>query len=182
MADTGKDENGGRTYWIPTLTSQLGYNYRSNGTVWHKGIWRCPAVHSEGALGEQFLSYGYNAFGLGTNIDALGLGGRFSTEHKPFVKESDIVNPSEMMAIGDGYDGNGSQIFSGHGLLWRRHDSYWGTETPIVDVRHQGKANVVFCDGHVESPTLEYLFTGTNDANLGRWNRDHQPHRGLLQP
>jgi prepilin-type processing-associated H-X9-DG protein len=48
--------------------------------------------------------------------------------------------------------------------------------------RHQGKANVVFCDGHVESPTLPFLFADTSDAALSRWNRDHQPHREKLSP
>jgi prepilin-type processing-associated H-X9-DG protein len=47
---------------------------------------------------------------------------------------------------------------------------------------HQGKANVVFCDGHVESPTLQFLFADTSDAALSRWNRDHQPHREKLSP
>jgi prepilin-type processing-associated H-X9-DG protein len=48
--------------------------------------------------------------------------------------------------------------------------------------RHQGKANVVFCDGHVESPKLQFLFEDTSDNALSRWNRDHQPHRELLKP
>jgi prepilin-type processing-associated H-X9-DG protein len=48
--------------------------------------------------------------------------------------------------------------------------------------RHQGKANVVFCDGHVESPTLPFLFADTSDAALSRWNRDHLPHREKLSP
>jgi prepilin-type processing-associated H-X9-DG protein len=45
-----------------------------------------------------------------------------------------------------------------------------------------GKANVVFCDGHVESPTLKFLFEDTSDAALVRWNRDHLPHREKLSP
>jgi prepilin-type processing-associated H-X9-DG protein len=48
--------------------------------------------------------------------------------------------------------------------------------------RHQDKANVVFCDGHVESPTLQFLFEDTSDAALARWNRDHLPHREKLSP
>jgi prepilin-type processing-associated H-X9-DG protein len=48
--------------------------------------------------------------------------------------------------------------------------------------RHQGKANVMFCDGHVESPTLQFLFEDTSDAALVRWNRDHLPHREKLSP
>ena len=43
-----------------------------------------------------------------------------------------------------------------------------------------GKANVVFCDGHVESPTLKFLFEDTSDAALVRWNLDHLPHREKL--
>jgi prepilin-type processing-associated H-X9-DG protein len=53
----------------------------------------------------------------------------------------------------------------------------WG-----ASVRHQGKLNVVFCDSHVESPTLKFLFADTSDAALSRWNRDHQPHRERLAP
>ena len=52
----------------------------------------------------------------------------------------------------------------------------------IPHLRHQNKANVVFCDGHVESPTLNFLFADTSDAALSRWNRDHQPHRERLVP
>ena len=43
-------------------------------------------------------------------------------------------------------------------------------------------ANVVFCDGHVESPTLQFLFEDTSDAALVRWNRGHLPHREKLSP
>ncbi|MGZ5543163.1 MAG: H-X9-DG-CTERM domain-containing protein, partial [Limisphaerales bacterium] len=49
-----------------------------------------------------------------------------------------------------------------------------------VSKRHLGKLNVLFCDGHTESPTLNALFVDTNDTALIRWNRDHQPHRDQL--
>jgi len=45
---------------------------------------------------------------------------------------------------------------------------------------YAGKANVVFCDGHVESPTLKFLFADTSDAALARWNRGHLPRREKL--
>ena len=48
--------------------------------------------------------------------------------------------------------------------------------------RHFGKANVVFADGHVAAPTLNFLFTESSDNALASWNRDHQPHRELLTP
>ena len=59
-------------------------------------------------------------------------------------------------------------------LLWFRNAANF--------TRHQAKANVVFCDGHVESPTLKFLFEDTSDAALVRWNRDHLPHREKLSP
>jgi prepilin-type processing-associated H-X9-DG protein len=48
--------------------------------------------------------------------------------------------------------------------------------------RHNGRANISFCDGHVESPALEYLFEETSDAALSRWNREYLPHREKLPP
>jgi prepilin-type processing-associated H-X9-DG protein len=38
-----------------------------------------------------------------------------------------------------------------------------------------GEANIIFCDGHVESPPLPFLVTDTSTAALSRWNRDHHP-------
>jgi prepilin-type processing-associated H-X9-DG protein len=60
------------------------------------------------------------------------------------------------------------------------NDFYGSTKRSYA--RHQGKANVVFCDGHVESPTLQFVFADTSDAALSRWNRDHLPHREKLSP
>ena len=80
-------------------------------------------------------------------------------------------NPSDMIAIGDSFNSSSSlQRFS-----------FIATEAPALS-RHQGKANVAFCDGHVESPTLKFLFEDTSDAALVRWNRDHLPHRESLAP
>jgi prepilin-type processing-associated H-X9-DG protein len=39
-----------------------------------------------------------------------------------------------------------------------------------------------FCDGHVEAPTLEFLFEEINNTASSRWNRDHLPHREKLFP
>jgi hypothetical protein len=46
---------------------------------------------------------------------------------------------------------------------------------------------VVLCDGHVESPTLKFLFEDTSDAALARWKSlqtatNHLPHREKLSP
>jgi prepilin-type processing-associated H-X9-DG protein len=88
-----------------------------------------------------------------------------------------------MMAIGDGFYGGNGIIGDGSYSLHRTYGvtDYFGS-TKRSYARHQGKANVVFCDGHVESPTLQFLFEDTSDGALSRWNRDHLPHREKLSP
>ena len=177
--------------WSQALAHQLGDAPKSGTNFWVSGVWLCSGVQSMGILGSGYASYGYNAFGIGINLESSGLGGTYGFAHakpgmasvvKPPANAADIINPSAMMAIGDGFHGNGSQIFSGQGLLWR-HDSYTGFfGTATAYKRHQGKANVVFCDGHVESPALKFLFEDTSDAALVRWNRDYLPHRDRLSP
>jgi prepilin-type N-terminal cleavage/methylation domain-containing protein/prepilin-type processing-associated H-X9-DG protein len=167
-----------------------------------KNLWSCPSASRPATLPTNiwYSSYGYDAYGVCTNesLDSLGLGGhdgpgsfvingivRRKVDGPP-VKESELASPSEMMAIGDGFTGDlatGIYINDGSWYLWRS-DTLGDVESiqQAIDgkkrsfVRHQGKANVVFCDDHVESPTLQSLFTDTNDAALVRWNRDHQPH------
>jgi len=85
------------------------------------------------------------------------------------IAESEVVTPSDMMAIGDCFEGN---------ALLRRESIEFFEGCGNALARHQRKANVVFCDGHVESPTLKVLFEDTGDTALARWNRDNQPHRG----
>ena len=97
-----------------------------------------------------------------------------------------------MMEIGDGLCGSGfPQLGIIDGSRWFQRPSvvaktieigaqYIPESTARSKARHEGKANVVFCDGHVESPTLKLLFESTSDAALSSWNRDDLPHRDRL--
>jgi len=155
-------------------------------------VWKCPAASKPSGWPTDsgpFFSYGYNVQGMSarTGTKSLGLGGQYvwSASHYPAppVAESAVVSPSEMMAIGDGFKGGNGIIEDGDNWLWRTYGltDYLGS-TKRAYARHQGKANVVFCDGHVESPTLKFLFEDTSDAALVRWNRDHLPHREKIAP
>ena len=155
------------------------------------GIWHCPAAYAPKGY-DGYSDYGYNAYGISTRTDTnpLGLGGHHlwlvrSAEQNPAppISESEVVSPSDMMAIGDGFLGGHAGIQDSWYILWRTDGvvgEMGGTERS--NARHQGKANVVFCDGHVESPTLKFLFEDTSDEALRRWNRDHLPHREKLSP
>ncbi|HTB84363.1 MAG TPA: H-X9-DG-CTERM domain-containing protein [Candidatus Sulfotelmatobacter sp.] len=159
------------------------------------GVWKCPSAFTpdnmptNGQMTASFLSYGYNWYGMSDNQDtnSLGLGGQFiwNAGHPPAppVHESAVIAPSDMMAIADGLYGHNNDIGDGSLWFWRTHYSNFlpGNAQRVI-ARHQGRANVVFCDGHVESPTLQFLFADTSDAALVRWNRDHLPHREKLSP
>ena len=103
----------------------------------------------------------------------LGLGGDLTDYSNTIypVSESEVLNPSEMMAIGEVF--NSSPKFGRDVKV---------LNTTNASSRHQDRANVVFCDGHVESPMLKFLFADTSDEALARWNRDHLPHREKLVP
>jgi prepilin-type processing-associated H-X9-DG protein len=143
------------------------------------GVWHCPAEIYPS------LSYGYNAFGMALSYtNNLGLSGYYSVDSSNIIhvlgpiKETEVTAPSDMMAIGETF----------------RHDEFTFYRAPLSYINqakktdaypavfHQSMANVVFCDGHVESPTLQFLFADTSAAALSRWNRDHQPHREKLSP
>ncbi|MBM3837576.1 MAG: hypothetical protein FJ398_06370 [Verrucomicrobia bacterium] len=46
--------------------------------------------------------------------------------------------------------------------------------------RHQGRLNMAFCDGHVESLRVEDAYFGKRDRDLRMWNTDNEPHREFL--
>jgi len=144
------------------------------------GVWLCPSAK----ISRFHTSYGYNTFGVAPightgsasktlqNIP-LGFEGFYNGRFPLIpVKESEVASPSDMMAVGDSVNG---------GLDFMRQDLKY-LEQRGASARHQGKLNVVFCDGHVKSPTLQFLFIDTSDAALSAWNRDHQPHRERLTP
>jgi prepilin-type processing-associated H-X9-DG protein/prepilin-type N-terminal cleavage/methylation domain-containing protein len=195
--------------WLVTVQNELGaMNYPTNiPRWWHQGVWQCPSAFHPATLPREqefneyanFNSYGYNSSGISFQIDTnrLGLGGHYPyfqtlsnlfSASAPPVSESEVSSPSEMMEIGDGFVSGNGIIRDGSLILSRgvsandliEGESFGNTKQSYA--RHQGKANVVFCDGHVESPTLQFLFADTSDEALSRWNRDHQPHRDKLLP
>ena len=151
----GNSENPG--FWFTQI---------ENGGIGHsnldllKGVWHCPTSPFA-------FSYGYNAYGvvrMWNQTNGLGL----ELSDSAPIQESAVVAPSDMMALGDSLDGQPN--------LTRLALKYLGPAARIT-ARHQGRVNVLFCDGHVESPIPAFVFDDSSDAALDRWNRDHQPHR-----
>jgi prepilin-type processing-associated H-X9-DG protein len=172
-------------FWIGQLEQDGLGNPRLPTNFYYTGVWSCPSARWSSdvlnglptADGWSYYAYNTDIFGTGMRPknaeQQFGLQGHYDPATRIYrpIKESEVTAPSDMICLGDGFDPNG--------ILMRR---------PVADMeqygnistRHQGKANVVLCDGHVETPTLHFLFEDTNDAALARWNRDHQPHRENL--
>jgi prepilin-type N-terminal cleavage/methylation domain-containing protein/prepilin-type processing-associated H-X9-DG protein len=166
--------------WVAQLEREgLGFS-KPETNYWQKGVWFCPSARwSATTLAGGFAPayYGYNRYGIlfpGNITNEFGLEGHFNSGLHAFtpITESEVAVPSDMIAIGDCY--NASVEFTRRKLA--EAENYGNILT-----RHQGKANVVFCDGHVESPRLISLFEDTSVAPLMRWNRDYLPHRDRLQ-
>lgn len=165
--------------WAAQLEREVLDISRPATNYYQQGVWSCPSAqwsrYTLDHVGAP-VSYGYNRYGIvwpGNSTDAFGLQGHYESAAqlwKP-ITESEVAVPSDMMAIGDGV--NGSVEFPREELA--KAEKYGNFLT-----RHQGKANVVFCDGHVQSPGLSFLFEDTGAAALARWNRDHLPHRDRL--
>jgi len=176
--------------------------YRPNG-VQPRGVYSCPAYNRVGgvyinALDDSSGAYGYNASG-GNAIQITG--GRV---YKTFplgseangrpVSEREVVAPSQMIAIGDSQmEDIGSDSVPGDPVLnvingMDRAPLYSGVALvelgPLNDInlkamaiRHGGRWNMVFCDGHVERGSARTFFDFNNDEVLKRWNRDNKAHR-----
>ena len=107
--------------------------------------------------------------------------------NQPPTPESHIKAPSDMIAIGDNFQGTAAGRLNTtfatieRDLPFPANPGQPDIFTPRVRKRHQGQANVLFCDGHVEGLKLERLFFDRSDSALRRWNKDNEPHRERLQ-
>ncbi len=124
--------------------------------------------------------YGYNDSGTlaaplsceyGPGMSQLGdhrrssLGLAYLGSQHTRVHELQVCRPSEMAAIGDAY-------INLIPYRWVPDFFYW---EGMLEA-HNGGANIVFCDGHVEYAKVSD-WCKPDDSVRRRWNNDNQPHR-----
>ena len=151
----------------------------------NRDVFYCPAekaifkwTNSPVNIYTNGFSYGYNEAGGGVlegRPRSLGLGwGQNLTDHFLPLRDSEVKNPSDMIALGD----TASDFYWDIGLspqfsfprIWPggRHPGGAGTTN--------GGANITFCDGHVEFLKQKVL-VDENETMRRRWNNDHEPHK-----
>ena len=134
---------------------------------------RCPQLvsNADGKLGNG--QYAMNASGTAQFKDAanLGLGG-FGEGNITPTKESRVRVPADLIAVGDivpGPTAGGMFYTSGHFDVCSTDSWMWpGTS-------HDGRANMLFSDSHVES-AKQTNWVSSSEPARARWNNDHEPH------
>jgi prepilin-type processing-associated H-X9-DG protein len=219
VSDGGPLGSGGLWGWFDQMQEYTGVRWivpgfphpdlQLRGTS-QKQIHVCPSyAHLGGVYGVSAGSYGCNVAGLaGDNTrQMLGLGGLMVAPaagmpgyFRP-TRESDVVNPSSMIAISDSILGYGfpwnidkDKAIGKLSLSIADADPVWyelwgwsfdssGNGARNVKLRHQrhaGRWNVVFCDAHVQNLTTSGLFDSRQDHVLRLWNDDNLPHHELI--
>jgi prepilin-type N-terminal cleavage/methylation domain-containing protein/prepilin-type processing-associated H-X9-DG protein len=173
---------------------------------WTDVAYHCPgykgAIRGEidnlGPLG----SYAYNELGVSGDTGVsdpargilyhpgrgFGLGpSTYKDDPRSPVSESQIAEPSDMLAIGESrflsaqvnYNPGGQDYL----LCGRRNWAETMDFTkvfPYTAVRHGKNYNLSYCDGHVSAMVPWVLYNPTNTASM--WNYDHQPHPEFWYP
>jgi prepilin-type N-terminal cleavage/methylation domain-containing protein/prepilin-type processing-associated H-X9-DG protein len=129
----------------------------------------------------RFMSYGLNLWGSYTDQGAgdsiQGLGGYSGHPVYGEVKPTQVLKPVDMIAIAD----SNWDVTKKGDTVWSGHIGMYAERQWPLDL-HNRRANLVFCDGHVETLRREkfvsYLVTGmgAQKETARRWNRDNQPH------
>ncbi len=155
---------------------------------WYQKQFQCPAYQGLFDVYFNIGSYAYNAFGsdYGETAVCLGLGlYTGATVHgrdvpAPPISDSQVVAPSEMVAITDSRKAQGGlnvPIKPFWGCNWAQPGLAFGVpiaKTMQVPPQHGQSFNALFCDGHVVSMRVLDLFSLTKNAPI--WNNDHQRH------
>jgi prepilin-type processing-associated H-X9-DG protein len=112
-----------------------------------------------------------------------------------------VVNPSDLIAIGDGLiytfkpptsiefllaqplsisAGPAQALWPEFGLTPSRKNPDFEFWRKLTRQRHNGRFNVLFSDGHTENLKVQNLFDHRRDDVLRRWFADNRPNRAGL--
>jgi prepilin-type N-terminal cleavage/methylation domain-containing protein/prepilin-type processing-associated H-X9-DG protein len=122
------------------------------------------------------FSYGINDWGLNIGYKPqLGLGGDIDGgAYQGPVKETMVVSPSQMIAIGDVPALKNAGLISYNANMDPTDNTSGHSQWPSN--RHSRHVDMLFCDGHVESPMRNDVIDPKNMTWRARWNNDNQPH------
>ena len=172
--------NNRKAFWCPAALQESAWDTNANRTLGGTGP---TGVYDIYGISEKArFSYGINDWGLGQaaigNLSApqLGLGGDINggLYHGP-VKDLTVVSATQMIMIGDVPALKDAFLIAFNGNMDPTDPTVGHSQWPSN--RHSFRTDLVFCDGHVESPKRNDVIN-SQPSNMwrNRWNNDNQPH------
>jgi prepilin-type N-terminal cleavage/methylation domain-containing protein len=171
--------NNRAAFWCPAALPESAWDTNVNKTLGQTDL-AGTAYDFYGIRETTRFSYGINDWGL--NLDAvpqLGLGGDIDggLSQGP-VRESQVVKPSEMIAYGDVPSVSNPALIDYNANMDPTDDGFdqGPDHTQCPSNRHNYHTDLVFCDGHAESPLRNDVRNPNNNYWRSRWDNDNQPH------
>jgi prepilin-type N-terminal cleavage/methylation domain-containing protein len=175
--------NNRNAFYCPAALAQSAWDTNVNPTV-KPIIGENGKIDNYGILtgggnsqGTRF-SLGYNDWGLNIGSPViLGMGADVGTVA---VKDTQVRSPANMIAIADvRSDTPAGQIqYSANTTpptSWTLgQDPIWHPQVPCN--RHNYRTDILFAEGHVESPRRSDVIDPNNITWRARWNNDNDPH------
>ena len=153
----------------PDASSEIGWDFATDDYMNYRPgfigqyitgrVFECPSRFKLNSLGRPFTGYAYNTSYLG------GYSGVWFPEPKPSAKVSRVRNPAGTVLVADSaiWSTYTNELLANNYLYSPSDSGYYG---PQVHFRHNGFANVAFCDGHVEAIGTKYNVSAY-DSSLG---------------
>ncbi|MGH7943145.1 MAG: type II secretion system protein [Limisphaerales bacterium] len=174
-----------KAFWCPAALAESAWDPKENPTV-KSVIGEDGKIDPFGIIagatadnGTRF-SYGYNDWGLSDQAKPqLGLGGDVNGGlfDGTVVTPAKVRHPSDMIAIGDlRSDAPANDIQFNANLDPTAASQGPANHTQVPCNRHTYHTDMVFADGHVESPLRNTTIDPNNGDWRARWNNDDKPH------
>jgi prepilin-type processing-associated H-X9-DG protein len=171
--------NNHNAFNCPAALSQSWWDTNYNHTL-AKVINEYGQPDSYTILNTTRFSLGYNDWGLKNVFNPpLGMGADVNTATPiSVVTDARVRKPADMIALGDvrsdaatvSYNANLDPVINDA----PDNSMPWHTQCPSN--RHNYRTDLLFADGHVESPRRNEVIDPSNLLWRARWNNDNDPH------
>lgn len=119
-----------------------------------------------------FFSYGMNVWGAPCCADAYGTGTYYNHPTLGERKINTVVAPDRFIILGD----SNWDVPTGGDVNWSAYIGMYAPRQYPMEI-HQGYANILRGDGHVDQANRSQLVTPSANAEiLKQWHRDNLPH------
>ena len=149
------------TNLYPYLGSMPDLNkYNTSNNPFKAPVYNCPSGKNASMHMKFYTTYGFNFLGQGENLNNYRLFGYQSKSAHYFpAKRSQIKNPSQLFAIGDG----------GRLDLAATNSKLQFEGSPALEnaqMRHGRGINAMYADGHVAARDVSYLLLNISEGSL----------------